>query len=198
MVLLIASQKTNVMKKLMLFTFLLVSMFAKAQERSSIAVSYGIGNGQIGSFGKSGYASNKSKSLNIFGVNYWHEISRNLYFETGLQLFRHNYIYTIHGGSSPPENLTMKLFSAPFKLRFEAGDYIFFNGGLTVDLSKGKKNNIGGIGAGIGAGIQVKTYKNLSLYVNPQANIHGILSGGLLFAESHFLFGLAYRIPSKK
>ena len=75
------------------------------------------------------------------------------------------------------------------------GTYIFFNGGLTVDISRSKPNTIGGVGAGIGAGVQVKVFKQFSLYANPQANIHALLPFGMVFPESHFLFGLSYQIP---
>ncbi len=184
------------MKKILTFSIVLLSFFVQAQERSSIAVSYGFGNGVIGSLGKSGYGySHNQKSLNILGLNYWHEVSRNLFFETGMQLFRYTYVTTSVYPNVPPANNILNMISVPFKLRFEAGDYIFFNGGLTADISRSRSNRIGGIGAGIGIGLQVKLIKQVSLYVNPQANIHGILPSRSLFAESNIAFGVSYQIP---
>lgn len=182
------------MKGLITFAFILFSIFAVAQERSSIAISYGFGNGELGSIRKSGGASYEGNSMNVFGVSYWNEISKNLFFETGIDLYRYPHTKKFYSPSSVPKNYTMNMISAPFKLRFEAGDYIFFNGGLTVDISKSKSASISGMGAGIGAGVQVKFFKQFSLYVNPQANIHGLLPLRMVFPESHLLFGLSYQI----
>ncbi len=182
------------MKKLLMLSLLLFSFFSQAQERSSVAISYGLGNGRIGSFYKGGDYSNVQKSLNIFGLNYWHKIGKNLYFETGMQLIRYDHLNI----SLPPNSTTtrevLNLISLPFKLRFEAGDYVFFNGGLTADFSKRNPDPLSGIGAGIGIGLQVKTFKQISLYVNPQANMHSVITGGRFFAETNLTFGAAYRI----
>ncbi len=183
------------MKKLILLALLFITFFCKAQERSSIGVSYGFGNGTIGIFGKSGSPfSHKQKALNIFGLNYWHEVSKNLFFETGMQLVRYDYVSTSVYPKSISTNNTLNMISVPFKLRFEAGSYIFFNGGITADLSRSKPDPLNGIGAGIGIGLQVKIVKQISLYVNPQANIHGAIPGGRFFAESNIAFGAAYRL----
>jgi hypothetical protein len=173
--------------------FILFSIFAQAQERSNIAVSYGFGSGSIASLGKSGSPySYKQKSLNIFGLNYWHQIGKNLYFETGMQLIRFDYTMTSFLPNYFPIYGTTNIISLPLKLRFEAGNHIFFNGGLTADLSK--HSDINGIGAGIGIGSQFKLFKQISFYINPQANIHGAITNGQYFAESNITFGASYRI----
>jgi len=88
-----------------------------------------------------GYSGSfKQKSLNIYGLNYWHEIGRNLYFETGMQLIQCHYLSTNVPPNSIQTNNVRNMISVPFKLRFEAGDFIFFNGGLTADLSKVKQD----------------------------------------------------------
>ena len=109
---------------------MLTTLFCKAQERSSLAISYGFGNGVIGSIYKGGYSGSfKQKSLNIYGLNYWHEIGGNLYFETGMQLIRCHYLSTNIPPNSIQTNNVRNMISVPFKLRFEAGGFIFFNGG---------------------------------------------------------------------
>ncbi len=183
------------MKKLLPLVFILLPFFCQAQEKSSIAASYGFGNGELGSFLKTGSPySQKQKSLRIFGFNYWHQIGKKFYFETGMQLIRYEYVTTSSTPNFTPTNNTLNIISVPFKLRFEAGKYLFFNGGLIAGLSKSKPNAVKGLGAGIGAGLQVKVVKKISLYVNPQANIHGVLPAGSLLAESNITFGASYQI----
>lgn len=183
------------MKKLLTLSIILFSFSVQAQERSSVAVSYGFGNGSIATFAKSGSPdSHKQKSLNIFGLNYWHPFNKHLLFETGLQLIRYDYVTTSFYPSPTLTNNTLNIYSVPFKIRFEAGKYIFFNGGLTADLSKGNSADINGLGAGIGMGLQAKILKQISIYVNPQANIHGAIPEGHFFAESNIAFGLSYKI----
>ena len=184
------------MKKLFLLVFLFISFFCKAQERKSIAISYGAGVGDFGSFYKTGYQSNKGMSLNIIGFNYSHEIAKSLFFETGILLIDYNYINTSMGFSLQPTNHNLKMISVPFKLRFEAGKYIFFNGGLMADLEVGKDSNIRGIGAGIGLGLQLRVAKKISIFANPQTNIHNLifLVSRQKLAELNVGFGLAYQI----
>jgi hypothetical protein len=182
------------MKKLVMLSLILFSLYAHGQKRSSIAISYSLGNGTIGSFYKGGSPNNEQKSLNIFGLNYWHEMGKNLYFETGFQLIEYNYDSRGFPPNAILTNRTMNMISIPLKLRFEAGNYIFFNGGLTADVSRSKPDLMSGIGAGIGIGLQVKTLKQISLYVNPQANMHGIITSNRFFAEANITFGAAYRI----
>ena len=178
------------MKKILTLLLILFSLYAKAQKQSSIALSYGTGEGDMGVLGKSGAMSNDGKSLNIFGFNYWTEIKRNLFFETGIQLYNYSYERTYMVNNFLKENRTLNMISVPIKLRFEAGKYIFFNGGLTADIS----DEVAGVGAGIGLGLQVKLGKTISIYTNPQANIHALLPMEQLLAESNITFGVAYKI----
>ncbi|SFG56825.1 hypothetical protein [Pedobacter insulae] len=181
------------MKKLLTLSILFLSLFAKAQEEGSIALSYGFGNGKFGHLGKSEPTpTSRQRSLHLFGMSYWHEIGKNLFFETGFQRFLYSYETASFDSSQPPTNNELNFTSIPFKLRFEAGDYIFFNGGLTTDLNSAKFNTLLGIGAGIGIGLQVKTFKQISLYVNPQANLHRVK--GTAFLESNITFGASYQL----
>lgn len=183
------------MKTLTIIILVFISCCCKAQQRNSVAASYGLGNGSMGMFGKSGGARIEGKSLHIFGFNYWHAIAKNLFFETGIQLLRYNHTFQLMGPNTYPENQVMNMASVPFKLRFEAGKYIFFNGGLTAALSKGD-SGVSGIGAGIGVGVQFKIAKQLSLYFNPQANLHGLIPDGLHLGESNITFGLSYPLSN--
>lgn len=182
------------MKKLLTLSFILTCFFAQAQKIDRIALSYGFGNGNFGSFLKGGSGNSYSqKSLNIFGLNYWNGLTKHLIFETGMHLIRYDYVTTYIKGS-PPTNNTLNIISIPLKFRLEAGEILFFNGGFSADVSKGRQNGIGGVGAGIGIGLQLKIIDDISLYVNPQANIHSVIPIRSLFAEKNIAFGLAYRI----
>lgn len=183
------------MKKLLTLSLILITFFCNAQKQSSVAVSYGFGNGSIGYFGKADNGTSyNQKSLNIYGLNYWHALNKHWLFETGLQLIRYDYLTTSFIPNNIPSNNTLTIYSVPFKMRFEAGKYIFFNGGLSADLSKGESADINGLGAGIGIGLQVKILKQISLYVNPQANVHGIIPNWRYFAESNIAFGLSHKL----
>ncbi len=183
------------MKKLLTLSLILFAFFAKAQKQNSISVSYGFGNGARGYFGKADNGlTHHQKSMNIYGLNYWHALNKHWLFETGLQVLRYDYLTTSFLPNSVETDNTLTIYTVPFKMRFEAGKYIFFNGGLTADLSKGDSADINGLGAGIGIGLQTKIFKQVSIYVNPQANIHGAIPNGFLFAESNLTFGLSYRM----
>lgn len=182
------------MKKLLTLLFFLICSFTQAQKIDRIALSYGFGNGNFGSFLKGGSGNSYAqKSLNIFGLNYFHGLTKHLVFETGLQLIHYDYITTYIKGN-PPTNNTLNIISIPLKFRLEAGEILFFNGGFSADMNKGRQNGIGGLGAGIGIGLQFKIIDDISLYVNPQANIHSAIPIRSLFVEKNIAFGLAYRI----
>ena len=179
-------------KTLLTISVILISLSAQAQKQDRVALSYGFGNGNFGSFLKGGSGNSYSqKSLNIFGLNFWHGLSKHLIFETGMQLIRYDYTTTYINGTAPTNN-TLNIISVPFKFRLEAGDFIFINGGFSADFGKGKQDGIGGIGAGIGVGLQFKIIKEISFYINPQANVHSVIPLRSLFAESNITFGLAY------
>jgi hypothetical protein len=124
------------MKKLLTLSFISICFFAQAQKIDRIALSYGFGNGNFGSFLKGGSGNSYSqKSLNIFGLNYWHGLTKHLIFETGMQLIRYDYITTYVTGSAPTNN-TLNIISIPLKFRLEAGEILFFNGGFLQILAR--------------------------------------------------------------
>jgi hypothetical protein len=183
------------MKRLITLTLLLMSCYCMAQQRNSAAVSYGLGNGSMGTFNKSGGPRIDGKSLHVFGFNYLHALGKSLFLETGIQLYRYNHTFQAMGPNTFPENRVMNMVGAPIKLRFEAGKYIFFNGGLTASLSK-RDSGVSGIGAGVGVGVQFKIAKQLSIYFNPQANLHGLIPDGLHLGESNITFGISHPLSN--
>ena len=184
------------MKKLLTLSLLLLSFFCKAQERKTIAFSYGTGGGYFGTLQKSGYRSNEGTYLGIIGFNYSLETGKNFFFESGVQYIKYNYIRTFSNPSMLPANRSLNMISVPFKFRFEAGNYIFFNGGIMADVEVGKGSNLRGIGAGLGFGLQMRVAKKISIFVNPQTNIHNLISflSSQKLAELNVAFGLAYQI----
>lgn len=197
------------MNKLLTLLFLLSSVFANAQNRSkTFAMSYGIGNGDITRYSTSKVgrmSSEEGKSLHIFGLNYFDEVGKNLFVETGLSLLKHDYTYTSirleqSGFVSSSSEHTIKSIVIPLKLRFEFGKYFFLNGGLLagIGLEKTQEDipDLSGIGFGLGVGLQYYYQNKIGIFVNPQVNAHGLLglgnTTGLL--ERNVTFGLAYRI----
>lgn len=183
---------------LILFTF-----FCQAQNNKQfLAISYGIGDGQIGY--KPGYVgggAHEGKSLNIFGVNYLLETARNLFLETGIQYIDHQYIAR---SSQPPFTQTfpgeLKIINVPVKLRFEFAKIFFVNSGILADLYL-KENQYDkryiGMGAGLGIGLQLHFKKKILVYANPQLNLHQLINipkNGKIFGEKNVAFGLAYRL----
>lgn len=195
------------MKKLTLLAFLLVTLFCKAQEtRNVIAINYGTGNGSVGQLGKvDGGGHKEVQSLNTIGISYLERMSKNLYFETGLQYLVCK--YTSWPGVAPPEfnfstDHLVKLIGVPIKLRYEAGKYIFFNTGLYVDIDVSEKaiyssQKFSGLGASAGIGLQYYFKNKLGLYVNPMLDFRNLLtisSGSNKLVSGNLVFGLAYRI----
>ena len=197
------------MKYTLLFILTLFSMVCFAQNKSKIfSISYGLGNGDITDYStkKVGrMSSEEGKSLQVFGLNYFDEVSKNLFIETGLSLLKHNYTLTSwkmspSGFTSSLSEQSVKSLVIPLKLRFEFGKYFFLNGGLMADISLDKiqddMRDISGIGFGLGLGLQYYHRNKIGIFVNPQINAHSLLgfgsSTGIL--ERNVTLGLAYRI----
>lgn len=200
------------MKNLTVLLLIFITFCCKAQERSSISVSYGTGNGDIGhiGFGKAegGVSRNTDKSLNIIGINYWSETStKNLYLETGIHYLVYKYLSISNYDMHLPNTITgrtVKVISVPLKLRYEPWNFLFLNGGLYTDIDVSEKYpnyppKISGIGLGLGIGLQYYFKNRLGIYVNPQIDLRNMLTfstynSGYKLLDSHLTFGLAYRI----
>lgn len=196
------------MKKLLMLSIIFFSLFAQAQEkRNSIAINYGTGSGYIGPLGKvDGGGSKQGRSLNTIGISYLDETSKNLYFETGLQYLVHK--YTSWPAVAPAAHETsatdhiVKLISIPIKLRYEAGKYVFFNGGFYLDIDISEKaiyssREYNGLGTSVGFGLQYYFKNNLGFYVNPLLDFRNLLSfstGSNKLINANLVFGIAYRI----
>lgn len=184
------------MKKIIFILASFIMLTSQAQEkRKSIAVSYGFGSGSTGSFKKlDGGGSNESKSLHKIGLLYLNELSKNLYFETGISYidFKYTSIGPFYGGQIPRviSNHQVKLINIPLKLKYEAGKYVFFNGGVFTDIAvsryaKYKEKEYSGLGTNLGMGLQYPISKKLSLYTNPQLDLRNIIS---FSSENHPYF----------
>lgn len=198
------------MKKLLSLAFLLFSLLANAQNRSkTFGITYGIGNGDITDYStkkmEGNMRSDEGKSTQIFGLNYFDEVGRNLFIETGLSILKHDYTFTtwtrsLSGFATTSSEHSLKSLSIPLKLRFEFGKYFFLNGGLITDIGLTKTqedlNDISGMGLGLGLGIQYYHNNKIGVFLNPQINAHGLLGFGNTTGifERNITFGLAYRI----
>lgn len=183
------------MKYLFSALIIFVTSVSHAQEKgNSIAISYGFGNGTIGSFKKlDGSGSEEGKSLHKIGVFYINELSKSLYFETGINYINFKYISTAPFYGQLPVTTRayeVKLISVPLMLRFDVGKYFFINGGILADIDVSKKtiytsHNFTGLGAGLGLGVQYPFSRKLSIYTNPRADLRNILS---FSSENHSYF----------
>jgi hypothetical protein len=197
------------MKKLLTVFLILLAFFAQAQERrTGIGLSYSSGYGEIFHLKKlDGSGSNEGNSLNTLGVNYWHETLKNLHLEIGIQYLVYKYTATApYYGQYPPivSNHKVKLITIPIQLRYEIGRFIFFNGGLNLNLDAQEVNTFedykfGGIGAGVGIGLQHYFKNNVGIYVNPHLGLRNMISfsnegSNVSLATALLTFGLNYRI----
>jgi hypothetical protein len=177
------------MKYLFVLPLILLSIFCQGQEKiNSIGINYGIGGGSIGnshSRNAVGGVGNDGKSVAIIGISYWHGFNQKIQLETGVQYLKHN--YTIHYPFFPqntksPTDHALKLISVPIKVKYDIWKYIFFSGGLYVDIDISKSaryayiGNFSGIGAGAGIGFQYPFSNGLGLYVNPQVDLRNVIS----------------------
>jgi hypothetical protein len=190
------------MKKFIFILVLFITLTSHAQEkRKNVAISYGFGNGSVTYFARvDGGGSDDGKSLNIFAVNYWEEISKNLFIESGIQYINHKYISTSNYTTNIYKR-QVNLISFPFKLRFEAGKLFFLNGGILTDVdindSRDEKD-FSGIGANLGIGLQYYFKEKFAAYINPQLNVRSIISfsGERMpkhLVNSHIALGITYR-----
>lgn len=197
------------MKKLLTLSMILFCFFTKAQTRSkTFAITYGLGNGDLTNYStnKVGYMnSKKGKLIRIFGLNYFDEIGKNLFVETGFSILKYDYTFTSWGMGGPgisssSSEQSLKSLSIPLKLRFEFGKYFFLNGGLIGDIGLSKTqqgvSDISGLGLGLGLGLQYYHNNKIGVFINPQINAHGLLGFGSAIGifERNITVGLAYRI----
>ncbi|MCY1528655.1 hypothetical protein D9M68_637690 [compost metagenome] len=152
-----------------------------------------------------GGGSINGKSLNNIGLNYFTETVKNLFLETGVQYFSHNFTHTpsfTGTYSLPPISNTLHIISVPVKVRYEFAKLFFLNGGLYADMEVGntqKSRNFSGIGAGIGAGMQYYFTNKVGIAVNPQLGLRNILSFSANSQKASLLdasvaLGLVYRL----
>lgn len=189
-------------------TVLLVflTLFCKGQDRKAISISYGMGNGQFFSkknaAGGPGYSS---RSLKSFGVGFTAEVSKNLYFETGLNYLNHAYtiVPSPFFTNLKQRNENIKIITLPIKMRFEAGKFFFLNGGMITDFTIGEvetmynKYDYSGLGLNLGLGLKYSFKNKIGVFINPQFNVHNLVSfteNNLGFNETNLTFGLKYQL----
>lgn len=197
------------MKILFTISLFLLTFFAQAQEkRTGIGLSYGFGYGGIFHLQKrDGSGSNQGNSLNTLGINYWQETLKNLHLEIGVQYLVYKYTATApYYGQYPPvvSNHKVKLITIPIQLRYDLGKFIFFNGGLNLNLDAQEINvfkdyKFGGIGAGAGIGLQYYFKNKMGIYINPRLDLRNVISfsnegSNVNLATALLTFGLNYRI----
>lgn len=191
------------MKRFLFVPLILSCLFSFAQKKSSTFVlSYGSGNGSVAHYRKvdGSITTNKNKSLNIFGINYHESINKYFFIETGLAYINYKYTSTYHyPGTSETSTLNkLELINLPIKIRLEFAKFFFLNTGLLMDLNLDQMGSYNsgiksGLGVTAGFGMQYYYKNKFGVTINPQANLHGLITGyGLM--ESNITFGLAYRI----
>ncbi|MCD8541077.1 MAG: PorT family protein [Leadbetterella sp.] len=150
-----------------------------------------------------GRGSYESKYMYNFGVSYTHGLNKVLGVETGLDYSVHHIILNpafTGEETPPPTEKTAKLFTVPVMLRVNLGNYVYLNGGPLLDFDLSKPRQISdqtGVGVGVGAGGRYTFKSGLSVFVNPNARLHGLFSFSSGSASYHVVesgvkLGLAY------
>ncbi|MES2417451.1 MAG: outer membrane beta-barrel protein [Bacteroidota bacterium] len=188
------------MKYLFTLFLLLFAFFCMAQKTANtFLLTYGSGKGDIAHYGKidGNLTTEHQKSLNSFGINYHEGLNKHLFIETGLIYINYKYTTTFNYPNLPQTetNNTLKLLNLPIKIRLEFAKLFFLNAGLLMDINLDQSDLAieSGVGATAGLGVQYYYKNRFGLTINPQANLHGLITGeGLI--ETNVTFGLAYRI----
>jgi len=183
----------------------LLSFTGTAQSRKTIGLHYSFpASSTIISFldldGTGGY---EGRYMYNFGLSYLHGMNRVLDLETGLDYSYHYVLLHPAFTGEPrrePFEKRVKLLTVPLLLRVNLGDYVYVNGGpvLDIDISNPRQTaRQTGIGAALGAGFRYPFKSGVSVFVNPNARLHGtyvFFSGpaNYLVAEAGVKLGVAY------
>ena len=147
----------------------------------------------------------RSDGFNAFGINYIYKLNRKFDFETGIEYTEYKIIvepnlHLIYGGTS--YSVKFSLIEIPATMRVNFLKYFFVNGGVFLDINAGNSGGIQsseGLGANLGLGLRYDLNRTFSIFVNPYAKVHSIISFSstdsqqLLF-ESGFRFGVMVRL----
>jgi len=147
----------------------------------------------------------RSAGFESFGINYIYKLNRTIDFETGIEYTEYKIIvepnlHLIYGGTS--YSVKFSLIEIPATMRVNFLKYFFVNGGVFLDINAGNSGGIQsseGLGANLGLGLRYDLNRTFSIFVNPYAKVHSIISFSstdsqqLLF-ESGFRFGVMVRL----
>lgn len=177
--------------KILLSIIILVTMFNvcnaqvsnKEKRQSKVGISFSsFGANDVIRYqeldGGVGYDSDNFYTL---GVNYLHTINNWITFETGLEYSKHS-IIVVPNYMPKVENEAYKnefsLINIPITVRLNFLKYLFFNGGLIVDIDAAASSSIDsqtGIGGIIGVGTKYDFAFGASIFANPYFKAHALL-----------------------
>lgn len=168
-------QKIIDMKKILFFTsfYFLYNFTIHAQKSNEVRVYYGTDDSSLVRFlgeldGAGSYDLEKSRN---FGVKYLRQISKNLFFETGINHFsstaKTTPSFTGYNNVNPSYE-DFKLISVPLNVNYTFLKYFFVNGGTILSFQNTKNSFDKQTGLGLNVGIGAKYYfKNFLVYINP-------------------------------
>jgi len=132
------------------------------------------------------YSGDKFYTL---GVNYLYPFTQWLDFQTGLVYSKHQititpnivhpYVPGVDYAPAKPYNEDLSVISIPVGVQLNFFKYLFVNGGFSLDFDTGSSNSFDdqtGIGLQVGAGVQYEFRNRISLFINPYAKGHSIVS----------------------
>jgi hypothetical protein len=159
--------------------FITLNLFSQDANKDSYGISFGSGQTGIYTLGKTeGGPGHDGISTFEAGLNYYHPLNQNLYFESGLY-WHYNKIKTTPnfypGVDLTPRYSNCNIFYVPLNLKLMFLKYFFIDGGMLLNLDVSTHSNISNqtaIGADFGFGIEIPVLKHYSITLNPYVNIH--------------------------
>ena len=177
--------------KLKIFTLgilITLSCSLSAQDKQSIKRSIGV---TFSTFGDNsvynlksldGGASYSGKRIYTLGVSYIHPIRSWIDIESGIEYSNHT--VTVKPISMPGENpliydTDISLINIPITARLNFLKYLFFNGGMILDLEMGNSSPINsqtGMGVIFGIGAKYNMNNGIGAFINGYYKIHSLVS----------------------
>jgi hypothetical protein len=187
------------LKSCLIALFLFGVLSARAQEKNTLSVFYGISNSNIdihNAIGDYGYSQRPGTG---FGFTYNRALNRFFSIETGFAYANDKtQLSVIEAGlGNIYTNEDLKLISIPLRAKFTFFKYLFADAGFSYDKQTNYRtgdetNDQSGLGGEVGVGAQFQ-YAHILIFVNPYYKTYRITSVQNNLYEQGLKFGIGYK-----
>lgn len=179
-----------------LLLFILLSAEAFSQTKNNVSLQYGLNSAIVDIHGAVGdYGYDTKSGMNI-GITYTRELTRHFAIETGMLFVNDNVQlkYIVGGLGEKTATGTVKLISVPVIAKLTFLNYLFADGGISLDEQTNYTNNNvvnkqSGLGFELGVGGKY-SFNRFTIFVNPYLHGYAITRVNNNLIESGVKFGV--------